>query len=72
MRVDGVAHPYTVLPHYDSMVAAHRSWRRSRAVPAARGVRSMSTVSGHLNDDPFHLRLLENERFVAGDYDATS
>ena len=72
VRVDGVAHAgYTVLPHYDSMVAkliVHGA-DREQCLQRARRALHEYRIEGISTTIPFHLRLLENERFVAGDYD---
>ena len=72
VRVDGVAHAgYTVLPHYDSMVAKliiHGANREECLQRARRALREYR-IEGISTTIPFHQKLLENERFVCGDYD---
>jgi len=72
VRVDGVAHAgYTVLPHYDSMVAkliVHGA-DREECLQRARRALHEYRIEGISTTLPFHQKLLENERFVNGDYD---
>ena len=71
-RVDGVAHAgYTVLPHYDSMVAkliVHGA-DREECMQRARRALYEYRIEGISTTIPFHQRVLDNEQFVAGDYD---
>ena len=72
VRVDGMAHAgYTVLPHYDSMISKLIITGDDRDHCMARAKRALSEfrVEGVATTIPFHLRLLNDPRFVAGDYD---
>ncbi len=62
---------YRIPPHYDSMVAkliVHGA-DREQCLQRARRALHEYRIEGISTTIPFHLRLLENERFVAGDYD---
>jgi acetyl-CoA carboxylase biotin carboxylase subunit len=62
---------YTIPPFYDSLVAKLIVWGRDRAEAIARAKRALREfrVEGVTTTIPFHLSLLDDPRFVAGDYD---
>jgi acetyl-CoA carboxylase biotin carboxylase subunit len=71
VRVDtALFDTYTVTPFYDSLVAKLIVWGRDRQEVIARGRRALEEfrVEGIKTTIPFHLELLEDERFRAGDY----
>jgi acetyl-CoA carboxylase biotin carboxylase subunit len=72
VRIDGLAHAgYTVLPHYDSMVAKliiHGA-NREECMQRARRALHEYRIEGIATTIPFHQRVLENESFVRGEYD---
>jgi len=71
IRVDSAAYPgYTIPPYYDSMIAKVISYGATREEAIARMKRALSefAVEGVKTTIPFHLKLLENEVFVSGDF----
>ncbi|KQL53583.1 acetyl-CoA carboxylase biotin carboxylase subunit [Heyndrickxia shackletonii] len=71
IRVDSAAYPgYTIPPYYDSMIAKVISYGATREEAIARMKRALSefAVEGVHTTIPFHLKLLENEVFVSGDF----
>jgi len=72
VRVDSAAYPgYTISPFYDSMVAKLIVWGRDRQEAIKRMKRALSefTMSGVKTTIPFHLKLLEHELFIKGEFD---
>jgi len=72
VRVDSAAYTgYTISPFYDSMIAKLIVHGKNRDEAIARMKRALSEfiVEGIDTTIPFHLRLLENESFVAGKFD---
>jgi acetyl-CoA carboxylase biotin carboxylase subunit len=71
VRVDtAIFDTYTVSPFYDSLIAKLIVWGRDRDEAIARGRRALGEfrVEGIKTTIPFHLELLEDARFRAGDY----
>lgn len=72
VRVDSAAYPgYTISPHYDSMIAKLIVWGATREDAIARMKRALAefSIEGIHTTIPFHLRLLEHEKFIQGDFD---
>jgi acetyl-CoA carboxylase biotin carboxylase subunit len=72
VRVDSAAYTgYTISPFYDSMIAKLIVHGKDRDEAIARMKRALSefVIEGIDTTIPFHLRLLENENFVAGKFD---
>lgn len=72
VRVDsGYRAGDTVSPHYDPLLAKLCVWGATRreAITRARSALEQFHVEGTQTNIPFFLRLLENQRFVSGDYD---
>ncbi|MBC8080749.1 MAG: acetyl-CoA carboxylase biotin carboxylase subunit [Gorillibacterium sp.] len=72
VRVDSAAYQgYTISPHYDSMIAKLIVWGATRGEAIARMKRALSefSVEGIATTIPFHLKLLEHKKFLAGDFD---
>ncbi|UQZ82065.1 2-oxoglutarate carboxylase small subunit [Paenibacillus konkukensis] len=72
VRVDSAAYPgYTISPHYDSMIAKLIVWGKDRGEAIQRMKRALSefTIEGIHSTIPFHLKLLEHKKFIAGDFD---
>jgi acetyl-CoA carboxylase biotin carboxylase subunit len=70
--VDSAAYPgYVIPPHYDSMIAKLIVHGKDRADAIARMKRALAefTVEGVKTTIPFHLKVLEHEAFVRGDFD---
>ncbi|MBO0960800.1 acetyl-CoA carboxylase biotin carboxylase subunit [Neobacillus sp. MM2021_6] len=71
VRIDSAAYPgYTIPPYYDSMIAKVITYGSSREEAISRMKRALSefVVEGIHTTIPFHLKLLENEKFVEGNF----
>jgi len=71
VRIDSAAYPgYTIPPYYDSMIAKVITYGSSRDEAIARMKRALSefVVEGIHTTIPFHLKLLEHEKFVEGSF----
>jgi acetyl-CoA carboxylase biotin carboxylase subunit len=72
VRVDSAVYPgYTISPFYDSMIAKLIVHGRTREEAISRMKRALDefVIEGVDTTIPFHLRLLEHEQFVSGDFD---
>lgn len=72
VRVDSAVYPgYTISPHYDSMIAKLIVWGATRDEAIARMKRALQefSIEGIKTTIPFHLKVLEHEKFVSGDFD---
>ncbi|WP_209123089.1 acetyl-CoA carboxylase biotin carboxylase subunit [Alkalihalobacillus sp. BA299] len=71
VRVDSAAYPgYTISPFYDSMIAKIITYGATREEAIARMKRALSEfeIEGIDTTIPFHLRLLDHEKFVSGEF----
>ncbi|ANB62027.1 acetyl-CoA carboxylase biotin carboxylase subunit [Anoxybacteroides amylolyticum] len=71
VRVDSAAYPgYMIPPYYDSMIAKLIVHAPTREEAIARMKRALSEfiIEGIHTTIPFHLKLLEHEKFVQGDF----
>ncbi|MBL4951451.1 acetyl-CoA carboxylase biotin carboxylase subunit [Neobacillus sp. OS1-32] len=71
VRVDSAAYPgYTIPPYYDSMIAKVIAYGASRDEAIARMKRALGefVIEGIHTTIPFHLRLLDHEAFVEGNF----
>ena len=71
MRVDTHVYAgYTIPPNYDSMIAKLITIAQTREEAIAKMVRALSefVIEGVKTTIPFHLRLMKDEQFVAGNY----
>ncbi|MEH7120553.1 acetyl-CoA carboxylase biotin carboxylase subunit [Neobacillus vireti] len=71
VRIDSAAYPgYTIPPYYDSMIAKVIAYGNTREEAISRMKRALSefVVEGIHTTIPFHLKLLEHEKFVEGDF----
>lgn len=72
VRVDShIYQSYTIPPNYDSLIAKLIVWGKDREQTIARGKRALEefTVEGIKTTIPFHLKVLEDERFISGNFD---
>jgi pyruvate carboxylase subunit A len=72
VRVDsGVYTQYAIPPFYDPMISKIISWGRDRNEAIERMQRALYeyVISGVKTNIPFHLAVMENPRYVAGDLD---
>ncbi|WP_203361792.1 acetyl-CoA carboxylase biotin carboxylase subunit [Bacillus sp. REN10] len=71
VRVDSAAYPgYMIPPFYDSMIAKLITFGSTREEAIARMKRALSefVIEGVHTTIPFHLQLLEHEKFVEGEF----
>ncbi|NRD80708.1 acetyl-CoA carboxylase biotin carboxylase subunit [Bacillus sp. BRMEA1] len=71
VRIDSAAYPgYTIPPYYDSMIAKVIAYGSTRDEAIARMKRALSefVVEGIHTTIPFHLKLLEHQQFVEGNF----
>ena len=71
VRVDSAAYPgYTIPPYYDSMIAKVITYGKTREEAISRMKRSLSefVIEGVHTTIPFHLKLLNHEKFVEGEF----
>jgi acetyl-CoA carboxylase, biotin carboxylase subunit len=71
VRVDSAAYPgYSIPPYYDSMIAKVIAYGSTRDEAIAKMKRALSEfiVEGVHTTIPFHLKLLENEKFIEGQF----
>jgi acetyl-CoA carboxylase biotin carboxylase subunit len=71
VRIDSAAYPgYTIPPYYDSMIAKVIAYGNTREEAISRMKRALSefVVEGIHTTIPFHLKLLEHEKFVEGQF----
>jgi acetyl-CoA carboxylase, biotin carboxylase subunit len=71
VRVDSAVYPgYSIPPYYDSMIAKLIVHAPTREEAVARMKRALSefVVEGVATTIPFHLKLLNNEKFVGGEF----
>ena len=72
VRIDSAVYPgYTISPHYDSMIAKLIVWGPTRQEAIARMKRALGEflIEGIKTTIPFHLKVLEHENFVSGNFD---
>lgn len=72
VRVDSAAYPgYTIPPHYDSMIAKLIVWGSTRDEAISRMKRALNefAVEGVHTTIPFHLKLMDHNKFRNGDFD---
>lgn len=74
VRVDSALYPgYKIPPHYDSMVAKLIVWAPTRDEAIERMKRALKEMiisgKGISTTIPFHLKLLDHEKFRAGQFD---
>ena len=71
VRLDSAAYrDYVIPPHYDSLIAKLIVHGKDRAEAIARGRRALElfTIEGVKTSIPLHRAILNNEKFLAGDY----
>ncbi len=72
VRVDShIYQGYSIPPYYDSLIAKLIVWGENRQHALARAKRALEefTVEGIKTTIPFHLKVLEDERFLSGNFD---
>jgi acetyl-CoA carboxylase, biotin carboxylase subunit len=71
VRVDtGIYSGYTVVPFYDSLIAKLLVWAPTRRQALRRGLRALEEfkIEGIATTIPLHVRLVQDERVLAGDF----
>ncbi|WP_108670841.1 acetyl-CoA carboxylase biotin carboxylase subunit [Peribacillus acanthi] len=71
VRIDSAAYPgYSIPPYYDSMIAKVITYGKTREEAIDRMKRALGefVVEGIHTTIPFHLKLLQHERFVEGEF----
>lgn len=71
VRIDSAAYPgYSIPPYYDSMIAKVITYGNSREEAIAKMKRALGefVIEGIHTTIPFHLKLLNNETFVEGQF----
>jgi acetyl-CoA carboxylase, biotin carboxylase subunit len=71
VRIDSAVYPgYTIPPYYDSMIAKVITYGETREEAIAKMKRALQefVIEGIHTTIPFHLRLLEHEKFISGEY----
>lgn len=74
VRVDShIYQSYTVPPYYDSLVSKLIIWgkNRERTIKRARRALEEYVIEGIKTTIPFHLKVLENEEFISGNFDTS-
>lgn len=74
VRIDShIYQSYVIPPYYDSMVAKLIVWGkdRQRAIAKARRALEEFTVEDIKTTIPFHLEVLQDERFLSGNFDTS-
>ena len=72
VRVDShIYNSYSIPPYYDSLIAKLIVWGENREHALARGRRALEefVVEGIKTTIPFHLKVLEDSRFLSGNFD---
>jgi acetyl-CoA carboxylase biotin carboxylase subunit len=71
VRIDSAAYPgYSIPPYYDSMIAKVIAYGSTREEAISRMKRALGefVVEGIHTTIPFHLKLLDHEKFVEGQF----
>lgn len=71
VRIDSAAYPnYKIPPYYDSMIAKVICYAETREEVIQKMKRALSefAIDGIPSTIPFHLRVLDNDVFLSGDF----
>lgn len=74
VRIDShIYNDYVIPPYYDSLIAKMIVWGTDRKHAIARAKRAFDefNVEGIKTTIPFHKRVLENEKFIEGNFDTS-
>ncbi len=74
IRIDShVYNDYVIPPNYDSLIAKMIVWGtdRKHAINRARRALEEFKIEGVKTTIPFHMKVLENEKFIEGDFDTS-
>jgi acetyl-CoA carboxylase biotin carboxylase subunit len=71
VRIDSACYPgYSIPPYYDSMVAKLITHGATREEAIAKMKRALSefVIEGVHTTIPFHLKLMDHEKFISGEF----
>ena len=74
VRIDShIYNEYVIPPYYDSLLAKLIIWgtNRKHAINRARRALEEFKIEGVKTTIPFHQKVLENEKFIEGDFDTS-
>ena len=74
VRIDShIYHGYFIPPYYDSLLAKLIVWGTDREHAILRGKRALEefTVEGIKTTIPFHIKVLEDRKFLSGNFDTS-
>ncbi len=74
VRIDShIYQSYSIPPYYDSLIAKLIVWGKNREHAIARGKRALEefTLEGLKTTIPFHLKVLEDKKFLSGEFDTS-
>jgi acetyl-CoA carboxylase biotin carboxylase subunit len=74
VRIDShIYQSYSIPPYYDSLIAKLIVWGKNREHAISRGRRALEefTVEGINTTIPFHLKVLDDNRFLSGKFDTS-
>ncbi|PKL83463.1 MAG: acetyl-CoA carboxylase biotin carboxylase subunit [Ignavibacteriae bacterium HGW-Ignavibacteriae-3] len=74
VRIDShIYNDYVIPPNYDSLIAKMIVWGtdRKHAIRRARRALEEFKIEGIKTTIPFHMKVLENEKFIEGDFDTS-
>ena len=74
VRIDShIYQSYSIPPYYDSLIAKLIVWGKNREHAISRGIRALEefTVEGIKTTIPFHLQVLQDSRFLSGNFDTS-
>jgi len=74
VRIDShIYQSYSIPPYYDSLIAKLIVWGKNREHAISRGIRALEefTVEGIKTTIPFHLEVLQDSRFLSGNFDTS-
>ena len=74
VRIDShIYQSYSIPPYYDSLIAKLIVWGKNREHAISRGIRALEefTVEGIKTTIPFHLKVLQDSRFLSGNFDTS-
>ena len=74
VRIDShIYQSYSIPPYYDSLIAKLIVWGKTREHAIMRGKRALNEfiVEGIKTTIPFHLKVLEDGRFMSGNFDTS-
>ena len=74
VRIDShIYNDYVIPPNYDSLIAKLIIWGTDRPHAIRRALRALEEfkIEGIKTTIPFHMKVLNNEKFIEGDFDTS-